>query len=156
MLWIYAKNDHFINEELAMGLYQEFTKAGGRATLIAAPAFGDEGHSLFTAPGIPTWTPYVDDFLKTQGLVLRSQMLLVSAPAHVQTPVGLSPSGQKAFGVYLASPDEKAFAAGPNGSWGYEFGRRTINEAKEAALHLCQKQRTQTCRILMVNDKASH
>jgi dienelactone hydrolase len=72
MLWVYAENDHFVRRELAQSLYHEFTEAGGHATLIIAPPFGSEGHSLFTGSGIPRWTPYVDDFLKAHSLTLRA------------------------------------------------------------------------------------
>lgn len=68
MLWVYATNDHYFRAELAENLYKEFTEAGGRVQFILAPPFSDEGHYLFSESGIPTWTKYVDDFFKIQGL----------------------------------------------------------------------------------------
>ena len=56
MLWIYAENDKFFRPDLAHRMHAAFTGAGGRAQLIDAPAFGDDGHTLFSR-GIPLWTP---------------------------------------------------------------------------------------------------
>ena len=35
--------------------------------------FGADGHHLFSADGIPIWTPIVDAFLKSQNLNLRDK-----------------------------------------------------------------------------------
>lgn len=155
MLWVYAGNDHFFKADLAETLYQEFTQAGGKATFISAPPFGDEGHFLFTVSGIPVWTQYVDDFLKAQNLVLRTQLLPPPPVPRVRVPIALSPSGKKAFLRYLALPDQKAFAQSPD-RWGYEYGKRTADEAKTAALQFCQKSTNKSCSIVMVNNQIFH
>jgi dienelactone hydrolase len=85
MLWVYAQNDHFFGPELARSLHHEFTEAGGHATLIIAPPFGKEGHSLFTAGGIPLWTQYVDDFLKDHGLTIRVHPIALPPPERHPT-----------------------------------------------------------------------
>ncbi len=155
MLWVYATNDHFIKADLAESLYQQFTEAGGKATFIAAPPYGNEGHSLFTIQGIPVWTGYVDSFLKTQSLVLRPQLLPIPAVPHVPIPEGLTPSGLNAFKLYLALPNEKAFAIGSDGSWGCQFGRRTLPVAEKEAMEYCAKHSIK-CRIVMLNDISIH
>ncbi len=63
MLWVYAANDHFFGPGLARDFARAFNGAGGHAKLVEAPAFGDEGHYLFTREGASIWTRYVDDFL---------------------------------------------------------------------------------------------
>ena len=68
MLWVYAVNDHFFGPSLAKDFVAAFNGAGGHADFIAAPAFDDEGHYLFTEEGIPLWTRYVDDFLAKHDL----------------------------------------------------------------------------------------
>lgn len=75
MLWVYAENDHYFGPALAKRLYQAFTAAGGKAEFIAAPAFGADGHGLFSEAGVPLWTPYVDAFLEEQHLKLVDQPL---------------------------------------------------------------------------------
>jgi len=155
MLWVYAENDTFFNPEIAESMYQEFTKAGGKATFIAAPPFGTEGHSLFSPSGIPVWTRYVDDFLMGQGLVLRSDLLPLPTPPHVGPPRGLTPTGKKAFQDYLILPGEKAFAVDPGRTWGYEYGRRTREEAKKAALQHCERGGSQGCRVVILNNSSA-
>jgi len=54
MLWVYAANDSYFRPELAHQLFAAFTSAGGRAKLIDAPAFGTDGHQLFSA-GVAMW-----------------------------------------------------------------------------------------------------
>jgi dienelactone hydrolase len=70
MLWVYAQNDHFFSPQIAEGLYRAFTGAGGKAQLVKAGPFGDDGHHLFSQAGIPIWAPIVDAFLQDQGLAL--------------------------------------------------------------------------------------
>jgi dienelactone hydrolase len=68
MLWIYAQNDSFFSPDLARRFFQAFTASGGKAKLIEAPTFGNDGHGLFSASAIPIWLPLVDVFLKNEGL----------------------------------------------------------------------------------------
>ena len=67
-LWVYAENDHFFSPGQARDFAKAFDDSGGKAQLIIAPPFDDEGHYLFTAEGAPVWTKYVDDFLAAQHL----------------------------------------------------------------------------------------
>ena len=47
-----------------------FAQAGGRSEFVQYPAFGEDGHPLFTrAPQI--WRPKVVEFLRAQGFALR-------------------------------------------------------------------------------------
>jgi len=80
-LWVYAENDHFFSPGLARDFAKAFNDAGGRAQLIVAPPFEDEGHYLFTSEGIPIWTKYVDEFLTAQHLDAAS---LASAAKPIQ------------------------------------------------------------------------
>jgi len=75
MLWVYAANDHFFGPELTEKLRAAFATSGGHVDFVAAPAFGNEGHNLFSAAGIPVWTSYVDAFLQKRNLVLRDNLL---------------------------------------------------------------------------------
>ena len=42
---------------------------GGKVEFVAAPAYGEDGHLLFSASGIALWTPYVEEFLKAHDKV---------------------------------------------------------------------------------------
>jgi dienelactone hydrolase len=150
-LWVYAENDHFFGPKLAEKLHAAFTSAGGKAEFIGAPAFGTDGHSLFSAAGIPIWTGMVDGFLKRQDLVLRTTLLPLPPRPHLAAPAALSANGRKALETYSASAPHKAFALAPDGSFGWQSGERTTEAAKAGALRFCE-QHAPDCDVTFVDD----
>lgn len=63
-LWVYTANDSFFGPSLAGAMHQNYVQAGGVADFRALPAFGQDGHGLFTAAGGPQiWGPLVEAFL---------------------------------------------------------------------------------------------
>jgi len=66
-LWIYSVNDHFFGPALARCMHAAFIGAGGRATFVAAPAYGDDGHKYFA--DIASWKSEVNDFLRGTGFM---------------------------------------------------------------------------------------
>jgi hypothetical protein len=152
MLWVYAANDHFFSPALAQQFKAAFTAGGGNADLVTAPAFGEDGHGLFSPAGIPVWTGYVDAFLKLQNLTARETPIALPPPA-IAAPKMLGANGQKAFASFLADAPHKAFAAAPDGSYGYQTGQRTVEAARSAALKYCT-QHAKACSVLVVDDAA--
>jgi dienelactone hydrolase len=153
LLWVAAENDHFFGPRLVPLLSGAFSKAGGNVTLIKAPAFGSDGHQLFsTASGIPIWSPIVDRFLASNNLVLRDHLIEIAAP-NVAAPTSLGASGREAFKTYLESGPNKAFAIAGNSRFGWATGRRTTEEAREDALGYCVSGTSSKCRIVNVNNK---
>jgi pimeloyl-ACP methyl ester carboxylesterase len=64
MLWVYTANDSYFGPSLAAAMFRAFTAAGGRAELRQLPAFGADGHMLFTGEGGPAvWGPVLERFL---------------------------------------------------------------------------------------------
>lgn len=135
MLWIYADNDKFFGPDLARRMHAAFTGAGGRAQLIDAPAFGDDGHTLFSR-GIPIWTPMVDRFLREQNLATR-ELAAAPLPTALSPPSRLDEKGRAAFADYLTASPHKAFAVSPKGAFAYRSARRSASEATDAALTAC-------------------
>lgn len=152
MLWVYAENDHFFGPALAQRLKSAFVDAGGQVDFVAAPAFGDDGHALFSPLGIAQWTPYVDAFLRRQNLTLRSTPLPLPQPAIV-APKNLGTNGQAAFATFLVEAPHKAFALSPDGHFGWQSGVRTVDAARAGALKSCQ-QNSGNCRVMFVDDAA--
>src|ERR1700733_5497432 len=152
MLWVYAANDHFFAPALAQQFKTAFTSGGGNVDFIAAPAFGEDGHGLFSPAGIPDWTPVVEAFLQRQNLIMRTTPLPLPPPA-IAAPPELGDSGRKAFATFLIDAPHKAFALAPDGSFGWKTGMRTIDAARAAALKFCQ-QNAQNCRVMFVDDAA--
>jgi dienelactone hydrolase len=138
MLFVYSVNDHYFSPELAKAFHAAFTASGGKARLILAPPFGEDGHALFSRRGIPLWTPYVDAFLAGNGLTLRDAPMAPERP-KAAAPRNLSAKGREAFATYLDAPPYKAFAVALSGRFGYATGKRTLQEAEDAAMEFCEK-----------------
>jgi hypothetical protein len=154
MLWVYAENDHFFSPTLAAEFYRGFTASGGMAQFIRAGSFGEDGHRLFSLSGIPIWTPVVDAFLKSQNLVLRSTLLNLPEPPIVEPPSQLSEHGRAEFRQFLTFPNQRAFAVGASGQFGYSFGERTEKDAVRLAEERCNDAsgKKERCVLFMVND----
>jgi hypothetical protein len=153
MLWVYAANDHFFGPDLAKEIDAAFSGAGGNATFVAAPAFGNDGHGLFSPAGISLWTPYVDAFLQKQNLKLRETSLPLPVPDLVAPP-RLGVSGRNALATYAIDAPHKAFAVAPDGAFGWKSGARTTEKARAEALKFCQ-QHAPHCDIIFVDDAAA-
>ena len=132
MLWIYAENDKFFRPDLARRMHAAFHRRRRPRRIDRAPAFGDDGHTLFSR-GIPLWTPMVDRFLREQNLGMRE---LAAAPLRrrFRRRPGCGEKGRAAFADYLAASPHKAFAVSPSGGFGYRGGQRSAAEAQDAAL----------------------
>jgi len=62
--WIYNENDKAFPPNIAKQMLNSFKSTGGQAELKMLPAFGRDGHSLFSdVAGIPIWLPITKDFL---------------------------------------------------------------------------------------------
>lgn len=150
MLWIYAQNDRYFWPALARRFHSAFTAAGGTATFVAAPAFGQDGHSLFSS-GVPEWTPAVDNFLRAQHLGLRDPLDLPK-PVTLAPPPRSSAKLLQAFSEYLAGAPHKAFAISPKGAFAWRTRQRNTDEARDAALEACA-QYASDCTIYAVDDE---
>ena len=151
-LWVYAANDHFFGPDLAKELDAAFTGAGGNVTFVAASAFGNDGHGLFSPAGTAVWTPYVDAFLQKQNLTLREAPLPLPVP-DLAAPPQLGVSGKEALAAYEIDAPHKAFAVAQDGAFGWKSGVRTTEKARAEALKFCQ-QRAQHCDVIFVDDAA--
>ena len=154
MLWIYAENDHFFGPALAERFRNAFVSAGGNVSFVNVAAFGQDGHSLFSAAGESIWEPIVDSFLRAQGLTSMTGVLPAPPLPDFPAPAGLRANGQQAFRSYLASAPHKAFAMSGNGAFGWRTARRSDAEAKAGALSLCGAGGGKAdCHVVMINDE---
>jgi dienelactone hydrolase len=151
-LWVYAANDHFFGPALAQQFKAAFTDASGSAEFIGAPAFGEDGHGLFSPAGIPVWTPYVETFLQEQNLTMTTTPLPLPTPS-ITAPKTLGANGRKAFAEFLVDAPHKAFALSPDGSFGWQTGIRTVEAARAGALKFC-RQSGKNCSVAFVDDAA--
>lgn len=68
-LWFYGENDSVFPPYVADWLYQEYTRAGGKARMVRLGKFGQDAHFIFSSEvGLPVWMPEVEKFLELLGL----------------------------------------------------------------------------------------
>ncbi len=154
MLWVYAANDHYFGPDLAQEFYRAYTRSGGKASFILTGPYGADGHGLFSRSGIPIWTPIVDDFLKSQNLVLRETLLDIPPPV-VEPPANLTRGARDEFERYLWSEPHKAFAVSGTGHFASSVGQRTVEDAQKRALESCKKfaPKNDPCTVVMIDDQ---
>ena len=152
LLWVSAENDHFFGPALTARLTTAFSNTGGHVTYVKTAAFGDDGHALFSAAGLPIWSPIVDKYLASNDLVLRDRLIEMSMP-NVPPPSSLNARGRETFKTYLDSGPNKAFVTGGGSHFGWATGRRTVDEAVKDALGFCTSGSAAKCTTVNINDK---
>jgi dienelactone hydrolase len=137
-LWVYAENDHYFAPRHARRWAQAYADGGGAVDLRVLPAYGADGHKLFST-GNDVWQPLVDDFLAPLGF---GQPGRLAAPPSRQplvgeasVPAGSGPSQLAGFQKFLAAKPPRAFAIDGAGRWGYATG----DDALSRALAFCQR-----------------
>lgn len=153
MLWIYAQNDKFFWPELSQKFDVAFRSQGGQDEYVLAPAFGDDGHTLFRH--VEAWSAIVDEFLKAQKLQLLSDLLPEPHGPNLPAPAGLGEDGLAEFKSYLLLGPHKAFAASEH-AFGYSTARITAEEARKKAMENCDHAAKghEKCAIKYVDDTA--
>mgnify|MGYP001255516499 CR=1 FL=1 len=69
VLFHYAENDQFFNAQTSRLWYERFTAGGARAEYVLQPAFGKDGHYIFSDDsGVRYWLPAVERFLARNGV----------------------------------------------------------------------------------------
>ncbi|RDV05157.1 alpha/beta hydrolase family protein [Undibacter mobilis] len=151
MLWVYTANDHFFEPKLAEKFHDAFKADGGRVQFIRAPAFGKDGHSLFSISGIPRWTAYVDNFLADNNLTQRAAPAPLPPLPALAPPSQLNARGRESFDRYRLALGSKAFAVSSDGYFGWQSGRRSMDDARRGALKLCEDEKRK-CDIVFVDN----
>jgi hypothetical protein len=149
--WVYTANDTFANLPMVRRMHAAYVAGGGVAELVELPAWGNDGHFLFSRAGIPDWRPLVDRLLTAAGLLNWASPPADAPWPDLPPPPGLSTAAQAGWAQYLRQGPHKAFAANGSGNWSYRAGFRTPDAARAAALQACHSQR-ENCRIVAIDD----
>jgi dienelactone hydrolase len=73
VLFHYAQNDRYFNPATSKLWYDRFTAGGAKADYVMQPAFGADGHYVFSAEGgAKIWLPAVEHFLKEYGVPFQT------------------------------------------------------------------------------------
>jgi dienelactone hydrolase len=75
VLFHYAENDQFFNAQTSRLWYERFTAGGARAEYVLQPAFGKDGHYIFSDDsGVRYWLPAVERFLAKAGVPFEAML----------------------------------------------------------------------------------
>src|SRR5262245_6059571 len=77
VLFHYAANDRFFNPATTRLWFERFKAGGAKADYVLQPAFGSDGHYIFSAEdGQKVWVPAVENFLKEYGVPFQTRPTL--------------------------------------------------------------------------------
>ncbi len=151
-LWVYTENDRYFAPRHSRAWATAFAETGAALDYRLLPAFGDDGHALFTGNS-DSWQPLLDEFLAPLGFTVPG--VIAAPPANpdvaVQDEQALPVSGSAAKDAYrkfLAAKKPRAFAFNAQGRTGYAYG----DAAMSRALAFCQRYSSQTCQLYAVDD----
>ena len=75
VLFHYAENDQFFNAQTSRLWFERFTAGGARAEYVLQPAFGKDGHYIFSDDsGVRYWLPAVERFLAKAGVPFEAMV----------------------------------------------------------------------------------
>lgn len=137
MLWIYSENDHWFPPDVARKFEAAFREGGGVEQFVMAPPYRDDGHGYYY--NVSGWTPMVEDFLRTQGLLPLTELLPPPPVPEVTPPAGLTDRGVAAFHNFLIMGPYKAFATNGSEAFGMSFGQFDQGMADRKAVENCVK-----------------
>ena len=84
VLFHYAENDHFFNPNTSRLWYERFTAGGAKAEYVLQPAFGRDGHYIFSDDsGAKVWLPAVERFLAKHNVPFEQ----MQAPQRLAKPI---------------------------------------------------------------------
>ncbi len=150
-LWIYAENDHYFGPRYARQWAGAYVSAGGVADLQVLPAYGEDGHKLFTT-GNDIWQPRVDEFLKQQGFAQAGQLVAPASMGPLPDEAAVPPRLREGMKKFLALKLPRVLASSDDGHWGYATG----DDALSKALAFCGRKRTGTdgppCHLYAVDE----
>jgi dienelactone hydrolase len=153
VLFNYAENDQYFNEQTTHLWYDRFTAGGAQAEYVQQPAFGRDGHYLFSdLVGVRYWLPTVERFLGEHHVAF--ERLDSSDPAWqpllavAKVPNVKSESCHALYRVFLESPGPRAYAVSPDGRCGFAGNVRGANEV---ALRQCRRASGNECALYAVD-----
>lgn len=154
MLWIYTENDRYFNPAHSRAWHTIFSAAGATAEYRLLPAFGEDGHTLFSS-GNDLWQPMLDTWLSqfgfdTPGVPPRPPANKSATIAATDQVPHLSQSGRDTgYAAFLAKTAPRAFALSAQGNWGWATG---TDDLLSRTLANCQKKSGNPCKLYAVND----
>ena len=147
----YAENDLYFNAATSRLWYERFAAAGARAEYVLQPAFGRDGHYIFSETlGVRYWLPAVEQFLAKHGVPFERLDAERPVVALERVPHVQSDGCKGLYRAFLESPGPRAYAVSGDGRCGFAGGSA---DATEAAVRECSSNARETCVLYAVDDQ---
>jgi hypothetical protein len=153
VLFNYAENDLFFSPRITRLWFDRFSAGGAEAEYILQPAFGKDGHYLFSdVVGVRYWLPTVERFFARHNLPF--ERLDAADPVHKpllaldRLPNVKSDGCKGLYRAFLESPGPRAYAVSEDGRCGFAGGLR---DARESALKQCSSVAKGACMLYAVD-----
>lgn len=159
-LWIYGDNDSKFPPPVWRAMFDRYTRAGGRAELLAYGRFMKDSHNLLGFPeGLSIWSPKVDAFLTRLDLPARithPEYLPADFPppsnfatlSDVDAVPYLAEHQRELYRKFLSAPMPRVFVLSPKGfSAEFSGGFDPLGRAMTACA-----QRSHKCQVYAVDD----
>ncbi|HUQ24724.1 MAG TPA: prolyl oligopeptidase family serine peptidase [Burkholderiales bacterium] len=154
VLFNYAENDLFFSPRITRLWFDRYTAGGADAEYILQPAFGKDGHYMFSdVVGVRYWLPTVERFFARHNLPFerldaadpsRQPLLALDRLPRVK-----SEGCKGLYRAFLESPGPRAYAVSEDGRCGFAGGLR---DASESAMRQCSSIAKGSCVLYAVDD----
>lgn len=153
-LWLYSTTDRLFWPVLVDHALDAYAQNGAPVRLdrVGPLWFTGNGHRIAYLGGRELWRPRIDDFLDAIGAPNWERAPDDAAVAKLPAPPGIGQRGERRWRLYLGLTGHKAFAHGGGRMFGWTALQDTVDDAKTAAMHDCEK-RGAGCRLISVNGK---
>jgi dienelactone hydrolase len=162
-LWFYGANDSYFSPDVARRLVEAYTRAGGKAKLIAYGPFKNDSHGMSSSQsGVAIWWPETERFLQSLGMPTAKTVKLAgtvippishfASLSNVAALPFVNDTGREAYKAFLTKAAPRAFAISSSGAWAYS----TIDNGEDTAavaLARCRKYSKLPCALYAVDDQ---
>lgn len=156
-LWIHTKSDQTMPRELVERLHATFLDAGGDVKFVEFHSWGDARQNIL-GNSRPMWMMQLDAFLRhyklpawteAHAIAIASKMKLTE-PARTLMVAHLNETYVPRGGEQVMAVSLDELQKNPSGSWAWSSMRKTLDEARAAALGNCKREATR-CVVALEN-----
>ena len=145
----YAENDLYFNAQTSRLWYERFAASGARAEYVLQPAFGRDGHYIFSETlGVRYWLPAVEQFLGKHNIPFERLDAAQPIQAVERLPHVRTDACRNLYRAFLESPGPRAYAVSGDGRCGFAGG---LPDAADVAVRECRTNAKEPCSLYAVD-----
>jgi len=147
----YAENDLYFNAQTSRLWYERFAAGGARAEYVLQPAFGRDGHYMFSEVlGVRYWLPAVEQFLGKHGIPFERLDAKNPLQQVEHLPQARTDACRGLYRAFLEAPGPRAYAFSGDGRCGFAGG---LPDAAEVAVRECRINAKEPCALYAVDEQ---